>query len=65
MKSDPEAIRRLTFPFKSGMLYPESNNKKGNDFSFPFVTPKRFERLTYCLEGSCSIQLSYGVVVLY
>ena len=25
------------------------------------VTPKRFERLTYCLEGSCSIQLSYGV----
>jgi hypothetical protein len=24
------------------------------------VIPKRFERLTYCLEGSCSIQLSYG-----
>jgi hypothetical protein len=25
------------------------------------VIPKRFERLTYCLEGSCSIQLSYGI----
>ena len=24
------------------------------------VIPKRLERLTYCLEGSCSIQLSYG-----
>ena len=22
--------------------------------------PGRFERSTYCLEGSCSIQLSYG-----
>ena|GEM_PF-5138093 len=26
-----------------------------------YVIPKRFERLTYCLEGSCSIQLSYGI----
>ena len=25
-----------------------------------FVIPLRFERRTYCLEGSCSIQLSYG-----
>ena len=24
------------------------------------VIPLRFERRTYCLEGSCSIQLSYG-----
>ena len=24
------------------------------------VLPLRFERRTYCLEGSCSIQLSYG-----
>ena len=24
------------------------------------ATPGRFERSTYCLEGSCSIQLSYG-----
>ena len=24
------------------------------------VTLLRFERRTYCLEGSCSIQLSYG-----
>ena len=29
------------------------------------VTPKRFERLTYCLEGSCSIQLSYGVIIFF
>jgi hypothetical protein len=27
------------------------------------VIPKRFERLTYCLEGSCSIQLSYGISI--
>ncbi len=25
------------------------------------VTPARFERATYSLEGCCSIQLSYGV----
>jgi hypothetical protein len=24
------------------------------------ASPKRFERLTYSLEGCCSIQLSYG-----
>ena len=24
------------------------------------VIPERLERSTYCLEGSCSIQLSYG-----
>ena len=29
--------------------------------SFP-VTLLRFERRTYCLEGSCSIQLSYGAI---
>ena len=28
------------------------------------VIPLRFERRTYCLEGSCSIQLSYGTVCL-
>ena len=27
------------------------------------VTLLRFERRTYCLEGSCSIQLSYGAIV--
>ncbi len=29
--------------------------------------PARFERATYCLEGSCSIQLSYGTlfVIIY
>ena len=27
-----------------------------------FVTLLRFERRTYCLEGSCSIQLSYGAI---
>ena len=26
------------------------------------VTLLRFERRTYCLEGSCSIQLSYGAI---
>ena len=25
-----------------------------------WVIPLRLERKTYCLEGSCSIQLSYG-----
>ena len=32
--------------------------------SFLSVIPPRFERGTYCLEGSCSIQLSYGTVCL-
>ena len=27
------------------------------------VVPLRFERKTYCLEGSCSIQLSYETIV--
>ena len=27
------------------------------------VTLLRFERRTYCLEGSCSIQLSYGAIL--
>ena len=26
------------------------------------MIPLRFERRTYCLEGSCSIQLSYGTI---
>ena len=26
------------------------------------VIPLRLERRTYCLEGSCSIQLSYGTI---
>jgi hypothetical protein len=28
------------------------------------VMPARLERATYCLEGSCSIQLSYGTIFL-
>ena len=27
-----------------------------------FVIPIGFEPMTYCLEGSCSIQLSYGTI---
>ncbi len=26
------------------------------------VIPERLERSTYCLEGNCSIQLSYGTI---
>ena len=29
---------------------------------FLVARPNRLERLTYCLEGSCSIRLSYGRV---
>ena len=28
------------------------------------MTLLRFERRTYCLEGSCSIQLSYGAIII-
>ena len=30
----------------------------------PCVIPKRFERLTHALEGRCSIQLSYGTILI-
>jgi accessory gene regulator protein AgrB len=29
-----------------------------------FVTPKGFEPLTFALEGRCSIQLSYGAIIV-
>ena len=32
-------------------------------FSF-FVIPLRFERRTHALEGRCSIQLSYGTILI-
>ena len=32
-------------------------------FSF-FVIPLRFERRTHALEGRCSIQLSYGTILV-
>ena len=42
-------------------------NKKGETTSFDnfsyLVIPFGFEPKTYCLEGSCSIQLSYGTVM--
>ena len=28
------------------------------------MIPKRFERLTHALEGRCSIQLSYGTILI-
>ena len=31
-------------------------------FAEKMAIPPRLERGTYCLEGSCSIQLSYGTV---
>ena len=43
-------------PFLLKKLYAK---KRGGSSLF-FVIPLRLERKTYCLEGSCSIQLSYG-----
>src|SRR5438309_4658512 len=42
--------------------------KKGNEGYITLakmVGPARFERATLCLEGRCSIQLSYGPVGLF
>ena len=36
-----------------------NKNKKPPEFQVVFVTQSGFEPETYCLEGSCSIQLSY------
>ena len=36
---------------------------KNCKFQENFVIPMRLERMTYCLEGSCSIQLSYGTIM--
>ena len=39
----------------------EKREKRNPRVSLLFmVIPPRLERGTYCLEGSCSIQLSYG-----
>ena len=38
-------------------------NKKAHSVGGLGVIPLRFERRTYCLEGSCSIQLSYGTLL--
>ena len=43
---------------------PRNKNKKPQYISIEalvsLASPSRFERLTYCLGGNCSIQLSYG-----
>ena len=47
------------------MLEVCSNKKShpmGREACCGLVTLLRFERRTYCLEGSCSIQLSYGAI---
>ncbi len=48
------------------MMGKASNKKalaKGFRECLIFVIPLRLERRTCCLEGSCSIQLSYGTIV--
>ena len=35
-----------------------------NDGDYSLVIPSGFEPEAYCLEGSCSIQLSYGTNLL-
>ena len=39
-------------------------NKKQPEKGCFFVIPERFERSTHSLEGCCSIQLSYGTIIL-
>ena len=38
-------------------------HEKGPSEDDPFVIRTRFERVTDCLEGSCSIQLSYRTII--
>ena len=45
---------RSTYPFVGRT---QEKSPRGGGLG---VIPLRFERRTYCLEGSCSIQLSYG-----
>ena len=46
-------------------FYKFSKNKKTFFFKKVYqVIPEGFEPSTYCLEGSCSIQLSYGTIFI-
>ena len=51
-------MRRLT------MMRPKKSSHSVVMAALVVVTLLRFERRTYCLEGSCSIQLSYGAVII-
>ncbi len=42
-----------------------ADTKKGPLKSDPFVIRMRLERMTVCLEGRCSIQLSYRTIIPY
>ena len=56
-------VIRLALPNKAFGI-----NKKWIETNFPsqstMVIPIGFEPMTYCLEGSCSIQLSYGIIFI-
>ena len=47
--------------FEPATLWSQTRCATGLRYSPQYATPTGFEPVTYCLEGSCSIQLSYGV----
>ncbi len=46
------------------ILYKKKSVKQIISFNTLFVIPLRFERRTHALEGRCSIQLSYGTILV-
>ena len=61
----PVPARHRFFPFRRWRVRPCSLGQREfheKDRTFPaFVTPVGFEPTAACLEGRCSIQLSYGI----
>ncbi len=55
----------VSLAYKSELLTLLNKKIPTQRVEISFVTPKGFEPLTFALEGRCSIQLSYGAIIVF